>query len=215
MRAVLRSELLEWLYEQQYDKSVHFPSPRKFVAAGRSYFDYVYTEDDVDQAGGILSDEGLIKGAKAMGLRSPIRAELTKTGRKMVENGSTHEHSDEAQESPATGGDQYHFYAPSNVAVRSQNFNQSLDASQQWIRRVSDVVGVAPTWLDAEANNAPEAQRVVLELQAVSASPQPDASRARHLLNRLTELIQDAGAGALGGLMQLGIQETLGMMPGQ
>lgn len=208
LRATLRVELLEWLYEQQYDEGVGFPSPHDFVNAGRHYFGRTYTEAEVDQAGGILSDEGLIKGHKASGYASPVRAELTEKGRKLVENGPDQE------KSSGVGGDQYNVYAPSNFASHSQNFTQSVDASQQWVNKMSDVVGVAPTWLAAEANNAPEAQEVIRELQAVAEEPQPDASRARQLLTKLGELIQDAGAGALGGLMQSGIREVFDMMPG-
>lgn len=208
MRATLRYELLEWLYQRQYDEDVHMPSPGDFVHAGHHYFGHAYTTEEVDQAGGILSDQGLIKGFKAMGYQSPVRAELTEKGRQLIENGS------DRDRNPSTGGDQFHFYAPSNVAVGSENFSQSLDASQKWVRKISDIVRVAPLWLSAEANNAPEAQKVVLELQTVAADPQPDASRARQLLTKLGELIQDAGAGALGGLMQSGIQEALGMIPG-
>lgn len=206
-RKVLRDELLAWLYEQQYDKEVPEPSPADFAETDNHYFGDSYTVEEVDTAGGELVASGLIKGDMAAGYKSPQRAELTEKGRQMVENGTP-------QEQPVRGGDHYYINAPSNFAVRSSHTHQTVDASQPWVRKLSDVVEVAPIWLSSEGNNAPEAQQVIIELQAVAEASQPDASRARQLLNRLGELIQEAGAGAFGGLMLLGIEATLGMMPG-
>ena len=206
-RTVLRGQLLAWLYEQQYDEEVPEPSPADFVEPKHHYFGDPYTAEEVDAAGGELLERGLIKGDMAGGYKSPYRAVLTEKGRQMVDN-------DSPQEQSVPSGDNYYINAPSNFAVRSSHTQQNLDASQPWIRKLSDVVGVAPAWLDSEGNNAPEAQQVVIELQTVVEAPQPDPSHARQLLNRLGELIQEAGAGALGGLMLLGIEATLGMMPG-
>ncbi|RJU00846.1 hypothetical protein D6T65_10315 [Arthrobacter frigidicola] len=206
-RRVLRGELLAWLYEQQYDEEVPEPSPADFAETKRHYFGDPYSAEEVDAAGGELLERGLIKGDMAGGYKSPQRAVLTEKGRQMVDN-------DSPQEQPAPSGDNYYINAPSNFAVRSSHTQQNLNALQPWVRKLSDVVGVAPTWLSSEGNNALEAQQVVTELQAVAQAPQPDASRARQLLNRLGELIQDAGAGALGGVMLAAIEATLGTMPG-
>ncbi|BBE24596.1 hypothetical protein MN0502_34790 (plasmid) [Arthrobacter sp. MN05-02] len=206
-RKVLRDELLAWLYEQQYDEQVPDPMPADFAETENHYFGDSYTAEEVDTAGGELLERGLIEGDMAGGYRSPQRAVLTEKGRQMIDN-------DPPQEQSTSGGDNYYINAPSNFAVRSSNTQQNLGASQPWVRKLSDVVEVAPAWLSAQGANAPEARQVIIELQAVAEAPQPDASRARKLLIRLGELIQDAGAGALGGVLLSAIESTLGIMPG-
>lgn len=212
-----RTELLSWLYDC-YLAGNQSPAIDGFFGTGNAHFyGSPFTEADVELACGYLHDEGLIAGTKAWGGLIP-RPNITSIGVRAVEAESLGNPRIAAGATIVTNHNNHVNFENShsiNVALNSQNVNQSNTVTIEQIKLTKDFIGSTRDLLPALGLSSEQQEAVgeivdALEAETTSDAPQP--SKMKELAGKVVEIVVTGTAsGMVNALVAMGEGAILGL----
>lgn len=208
----IRDALLNWLYDEHVGGG-HVAGISDFLDSSMNHFmGDPYSESELARAAKWLMEEEYIDGFKTMGAEL-LRPSITTKGMRVIE---TEQSVNTALSSAGVNVTEVNISGSSgvNVAVASNNVNQSNTLTQGQIEEIERILGsvramLNPTVIGVTEEVHAEAQVVVAQLEEEIQSPAPKTGIVKSLIIKLMEQAAtgtlQGGVDALNSMMQQGI----------
>lgn len=209
----VRDAILLWLYEQSM-QGVHAPPVDvESVQDAAQWAAAPITPDEVAAATGYLKNEGYIKGSAAWG-GGVLRPIITSRGENQVAQGLSVRPGPPQQANTTGVTNNYNVTtnAPTNVAIGSQNFTQSITPTTEQADSLLAVADALEQLATREPIDAAQAQALVDELRAAAAEPEQDKNKLMAILGNVIGAVTLAAGSELGQqVTQLAVSAMQGL----
>lgn len=206
-----RVEVLLWLY----DTDQHMPVTTKFLELGKTYYDTLFTEKDINGAAKYLYDLGLISGVGASGWGAggaPLRSEITTAGRACVEDNDAE--TTREREQPATSAvyNQHNYNSTGSIAQGEHAqaiTHQGLQPDD--VKQLQEIFTSGLSALE-DPFDRQDAEQAIHDLIDDLQAEQVDAEQVKRRIGALERLAARIGNAALMAAASEGGKRTLELL---
>jgi len=195
-----RDAILLWLYEMKMQGNSSPVVDVDDVQAAADWAAESITPDEVADATNYLKDQGYIKGSGAFGGGVP-RPMITSKGENLVAQGLSVRPGppQEANTTGVTNNYNVTTHAPTNVAIGSHNFAQTIAPTDEQIEGLLAVADALEQLLASqEPVDADRVQALAEDLRTAAAEPEQDKNKLMTILSNVIGAVTVAAGSQLG-----------------
>lgn len=194
----IRDAILAWLYEEKANLRAPQTITAEQIRNAVGWTAEPITDDELVRDGTYLEEEEYIRGIGNFGSLLPVHPELTARGENFAAKGVSVRPGPERQ-AITTGvtNTTYNFHAPSQVAINSSDFEQTLTIEGQK-DQVNAVADALDEYAAQDLPNAAQARGLAGDLRDAAMAPEQNAGRLRTLLATVVGIATTSAGTAIG-----------------